>query len=42
VFLAGRDLAVSAGGILVAPTGPLSLQEVGITTHQISVSLPLR
>jgi hypothetical protein len=42
VFLAGRDAALAAGGILVAPTGPLSLQEVGITTHQISVSLPLR
>src|SRR6266536_1694280 len=42
VFLAGRDLAVAGGGILVAPSGPLSLQEVGITTHQISVSLPLR
>jgi hypothetical protein len=42
VFVAGRDLAVAGGGILVAPSGPLSLQEVGITTHQISVSLPLR
>ncbi len=42
VFPAGRDFAVAGGGILVAPSGPLSLSEVGITTHQISLSLPLR
>lgn len=38
----GRDLAVSSGSILVAPSGPLTLQPVGTATHQISISLPLR
>jgi hypothetical protein len=43
VFLAaGRDLALAGGSILVAPSGPISLQEVSTTTHQISISLPLR
>jgi hypothetical protein len=41
-FWAGRDLAVASGSILVAPSGPLSLQEVSTTTHQISISLPVR
>jgi hypothetical protein len=41
-FPSGRDFAVAAGGILVAPSGPLSLQGVNTTTHQISISLPLR
>jgi len=39
---AGRDLALAGGSILVAPSGPISLQEVSTTTHQISISLPLR
>ncbi len=38
----GRELAVATGSILVAPSGPLSLQPVGAATHQISISLPLR
>jgi hypothetical protein len=38
----GRDVAVSGGTILAAPTGPLSLTDVSTTTHQISLSLPLR
>src|SRR5438093_532020 len=42
VFFASRDLAVAGNSILVAPSGPLSLTEVRTTTHQISVSLPLR
>ena len=42
VFFAARDLAVAGSSILVAPSGPLSLTEVRTTTHQISVSLPLR
>ncbi len=37
-----RDLALAGGSILVAPSGPISLQEVSTTTHQISISLPLR
>src|SRR5438094_765732 len=41
-FAAGRDLALAGGSILVAPSGPISLQEVSTTTHQISISLPLR
>jgi hypothetical protein len=31
-----------ASGILVAPSGPLSLAEVSVVTHQVSLSLPLR
>ncbi|HEX4600223.1 MAG TPA: hypothetical protein VH116_02420 [Gemmatimonadales bacterium] len=40
-FTAGRDVALAGGGILVAPSGPLSLQDVSTTTHQVSISLPL-
>jgi hypothetical protein len=36
-----RD-AVLAGGIIVAPSGPLTLDEVSVVTHQISIALPLR
>jgi hypothetical protein len=39
---ATRDVALAGGGILVAPNGPLTLEDVRTTTHQISVSLPLR
>ncbi len=39
---AGRDFALAAGSILVAPSGPLTLREVSTTTHQISISVPLR
>ncbi|HET7374980.1 MAG TPA: hypothetical protein VFJ20_16440 [Gemmatimonadaceae bacterium] len=36
-------VALSAGSnILAAPTGPLTLTGVAVTTHQISVSLPIR
>ena len=41
-FFPARDAAVGNGSILVAPSGPLSLDEVRTTTHQISLSLPLR
>jgi hypothetical protein len=36
-----RDLAVSSGTILAAPSGPLSLVDVNTSTHQISLSLPI-
>lgn len=36
----GRVLAGS--NILAAPNGPLTLTDVAVTTHQLSVSLPLR
>jgi hypothetical protein len=36
-----RDAVLSAG-IIVAPSGPLTLDEVSVVTHQISVALPLR
>jgi hypothetical protein len=41
VFLAA-DAAVASGGrnFLIAPSGPLSLDEVYVTTHQFSISLP--
>ena len=36
-------VALSSGSnILAAPSGPLTLTPVGVTTHQISVSLPIR
>jgi hypothetical protein len=38
----GRDLALGGGTILAAPSGPLNLTDVSTTTHQISLSLPLR
>jgi hypothetical protein len=31
-----------ASNILVAPSGPLTLSEVRVITHQISLSLPIR
>jgi len=38
----GRDVAFAGGSILAAPNGPLNLTDVSTTTHQISLSLPLR
>lgn len=32
----------AGGGIVVAPSGPLTLDEVRVVAHQISISLPLR
>jgi len=34
--------ASDSRSVLVAPNGPLTLDNVHVTTHQISVSLPLR
>jgi hypothetical protein len=42
VTWAGRDVALAGGTILAAPNGPLNLTNVNTTTHQISLSLPLR
>jgi len=36
------DAAGGARGIIVAPNGPLALDEVSVVTHQISISLPIR
>lgn len=36
------DAALASPGIIAAPSGPLSLAEVRVVTHQVSVSLPLR
>ncbi len=30
------------GNILIAPTGPLTLQEASVITHQLTISLPLQ
>jgi hypothetical protein len=42
----GRGIAVAdaavGSNILAAPSGPLTLDEVKVTTHQISISLPVR
>jgi hypothetical protein len=37
-----QDRALSAGMILATPSGPFNLRDVNTTTHQISLSLPLR
>ena len=37
-----RDLAVAASNIIVAPSGPLTLDGVSVVSHQISISLPIR
>lgn len=37
-----QDGGVAAGGIIIAPSGPLTLDPVSVATHQVSVSLPLR
>jgi hypothetical protein len=34
--------APAGGGIIAAPSGPLTLTEVRVVTHQFSISLPLR
>jgi hypothetical protein len=31
-----------ANDIVVAPSGPLTLQDVSVVTHQISVAVPIR
>lgn len=36
------DAATAGPNVLAAPNGPLSLTNVGVMTHQISVSLPIR
>ena len=40
-FAAPSGAALVAGSILAAPSGPLTLQEVSTTTHQVSIALPL-
>lgn len=37
-----RDMAIAGGSILAAPNGPFTLTGVSSTTHQISLSVPLR
>lgn len=41
-FVGQRDIALSGGMFLATPNGPLILTDVSTTTHQISLSLPLR
>jgi hypothetical protein len=36
------DTAPAGGGIIVAPRGPLTLDEVKVLTHQFSLAFPLR
>ena len=38
----GLDAAAATPDIVVAASGPLTLQDVRVTTHQITVSMPLR
>ncbi|HVH10611.1 MAG TPA: hypothetical protein VM736_12520 [Gemmatimonadales bacterium] len=40
-FAAASGAALVAGSILAAPSGPLTLQEVSTTTHQVSIAVPL-
>ncbi|MCI0434167.1 MAG: hypothetical protein L0271_11105 [Gemmatimonadetes bacterium] len=37
-----RAAADALSSFIVAPSGPLTLQEARVTTHQVSVSLPIR
>lgn len=42
-FIPGvREFTLAGGTILAVPTGPLNLTDVNTSTHQFSVSLPLR
>jgi hypothetical protein len=41
VFVEGDAVALSSN-ILVAPSGPLTLDEVRVTSHRVSISLPVR
>lgn len=36
------DVASAGGDVLIAPSGPLTLTDVRVITHQFSISLPLR
>jgi hypothetical protein len=38
----GLELADARTNIIAAPSGPLTLDEVRVTTHQVSISLPIR
>ena len=38
----GLELASAAGNIIVAPSGPLTLGEVKVVTHQVGLSIPIR
>jgi len=40
-FVLNDPAAFRAGGLLVAPNGPLTLEGVKVVTHQFSLSLPL-
>ena len=40
-FVLNDPAALRAGGLLVAPSGPLTLEGVSVVTHQLSLSLPL-
>jgi hypothetical protein len=42
VFRGAIDVALQSSNILVAPSGPLTLDKVRVLSHQISLSLPLR
>jgi hypothetical protein len=41
VLAVPANAAVSGGDILAAPSGPLTLTSVSVTTHQLSVAVPL-
>jgi hypothetical protein len=41
VFLPAAAGVVQGGSILMAPSGPLTLDPVSVVTHQVSLSLPL-
>lgn len=40
--LARAEIAALANDIVVPPGGPLTLQDVSVTTHQVSVAIPIR
>jgi hypothetical protein len=42
VIFAAADVAAPGANVISAPNGPLTLTGVAVTTHQLSVSLPIR
>ncbi len=41
-FFGAEDTALSAGDVILAPEGPLTLLDTSVVTHQFSVTVPIR
>ena len=42
VFAPGRDVALSSGGIIVAPSGELFMQSGSLKIHKLTIMVPIR